>query len=54
MADRFSRKRTMLLGCAILVIGGGLNGGSVTIPMFAVGRLVAGVGSGVLAVVVPM
>lgn len=53
-ADKFSRKRTMQLGCAILIVGGALNAGSVSIAMFAIGRLVAGIGSGILAIVVPM
>ena len=53
-ADKFGRKRTIQLGCTILVLGGALNAGSVAISMFAVGRAVAGVGSGILAIVVPM
>lgn len=53
-ADFFGRKRTMQIGCGILVIGGALNAGSVSITMFAIGRAVAGVGSGILAIVVPM
>ena len=53
-ADRWGRKRTMQLGCVFLIIGGALNAGSVAISMFAIGRIVAGVGSGILAIVVPM
>lgn len=37
-----------------MVVGGALNAGSVAISMFAIGRAVAGVGSGILAIVVPM
>jgi MFS family permease len=44
----------MQLGCTILIIGGALNAGSVAISMFAIGRAVAGLGSGILAIVVPM
>ncbi|KAK3708623.1 hypothetical protein LTR37_011345 [Vermiconidia calcicola] len=53
-ADRYGRKRSIQLGCAILILGGVLNAASVTITMLAIGRVVAGVGSGILAIVVPM
>lgn len=53
-ADKFGRKRAIQLGCAILIVGGALNAGSVSIAMFGVGRAVAGVGSGILAIVVPV
>ncbi|KAL4926600.1 general substrate transporter [Aspergillus undulatus] len=53
-AERFGRKLTMIVGCSVLVVGGALCAGSVHIAMFIVGRGVAGVGSGVLACVVPM
>lgn len=53
-ADKYSRKKTIQFACVVLVIGGALNAGSVNITMFAIGRVVAGIGSGILAVVVPM
>jgi len=53
-ADAWGRKRTIQLGCAILVVGGALCSGSVSIGMFIAGRVIAGVGAGILAVVVPM
>ncbi|KAK5124672.1 hypothetical protein LTR85_001385 [Meristemomyces frigidus] len=53
-ADATGRKRTMLVGCAILVIGGALCAGSISIGMFIAARLVAGIGAGILAVCVPM
>jgi MFS family permease len=53
-ADKYGRKRTMQLGCIILVVGGALCAGSVSIGMFIAGRVVAGMGAGILAVVVPM
>ena len=53
-ADALGRKRTILIGCAILVVGGALCAGSVNIAMFLVGRVIAGMGAGVLAVCVPM
>lgn len=53
-ADAFGRKRTMQLGCAILVVGGALCSGSISIGMFLAGRVIAGIGAGILAVCVPM
>lgn len=52
-SDKYGRKRTMQLGCVILVVGGALCAGSVSIGMFIVGRIIAGIGSGILACVVP-
>ena len=52
-ADRIGRKHTMQLGCAILILGGALCSGSVDIAMFIIGRIIAGIGSGILACVVP-
>lgn len=43
-----------MIGSAILVVGGALCGGAVHIAMFLVGRFVAGLGTGMLACVVPM
>ena len=48
------QKRTIQIGCAILIVGGALNAGSVSLAMFGVGRAIAGFGSGILAIVVPM
>ncbi|KIY02891.1 uncharacterized protein Z520_01356 [Fonsecaea multimorphosa CBS 102226] len=53
-ADKFGRKITIMIGCVFIIIGGALNAGSVAISMFAIGRVVAGVGSGILAIVTPM
>lgn len=53
-ADKYGRKRTIQLGCAILVVGGALCAGAVDIAMFLVGRFIAGLGSGILACVVPI
>lgn len=52
-ADYFGRKRTIQLGCLILVIGGALCGGAVNMAMFIVGRGIAGAGSAILTCVVP-
>jgi MFS family permease len=48
-ADAYSRKRTIQLGCVILVVGGAICTSSVTIGMFLAGRVIAGIGSGILA-----
>ncbi|KAK3613606.1 hypothetical protein LTR56_025727 [Elasticomyces elasticus] len=53
-ADAYGRKRTIQLGCFILVIGGALCSGSISIGMFLAGRVIAGLGAGILAVCVPM
>lgn len=53
-ADRYDRKRTIRLGCLILIVGGALCAGAGDIFMFHVDRFVAGVGAGCLAVVVPV
>ncbi|KAL4800101.1 general substrate transporter [Aspergillus venezuelensis] len=53
-AEKFGRKWTMVMGCLVLIVGGAICAGSVNVAMFIVGRGVAGVGSGVLACVVPM
>jgi MFS family permease len=48
-ADAYSRKRTIQLGCVILVVGGAICAGSANIGMFLAGRVIAGIGSGILA-----
>lgn len=53
-ADKFGRKYSMLGGCVILIVGGALCSGAVSIGMFIVGRIIAGIGAGILACVVPM
>jgi MFS family permease len=52
--ERYSRKYSMMLGSAILMIGGALCGGAYNIAMFLVGRFIAGWGAGMLACAVPM
>lgn len=54
LADKIGRKRTIQAGCVILIVGGALNAGSVAISMFAIGRMIAGIGSAILAIVVPV
>ena len=52
--DKYSRKRTLQIGCVILIVGGALCAGAYDMAMFLVGRVVAGVGAGILAHVVPI
>lgn len=51
--DYFGRKWTMQFGLVVLIIGGALCAGTVDIAMFIVARLIAGIGSGTLACIVP-
>jgi MFS family permease len=44
----------MMIGSAVLVVGGAFCGGAVHMAMFLVGRFIAGLGTGMLACVVPM
>jgi MFS family permease len=53
-ADKFGRKVAIIIGCVSMIIGGRLNAGSVSISMFIVGRVFAGIGAGILAIVTPM
>ncbi|KAL2425366.1 MFS-type transporter criB [Exophiala dermatitidis] len=53
-ADVYGRKRTMQVGCVILIVGGALCAGAYDMAMFLVGRFVAGLGAGILACVVPI
>lgn len=53
-ADRYGRKRTLQIGCAILIVGGALCAGAYDMAMFLVGRFIAGLGSGILACIVPI
>ncbi|KAK3081688.1 hypothetical protein LTS18_003870 [Coniosporium uncinatum] len=52
-SDAYGRKRTMQLGSAILIVGGALCAGAVNMAMFLVGRVIAGIGAGILACCVP-
>ena len=51
--DYFGRKRTIQFGLVVLIIGGALCAGTVDITMFIIARLIAGIGSGTLACIVP-
>lgn len=53
-ADFFGRKRTIQFGSVVLIVGGALCAGAVNMGMFLAGRCIAGVGSAILACVVPI
>ncbi|KAL4809870.1 general substrate transporter [Aspergillus unguis] len=53
-ADAYGRKWTIQMGAAVLIVGGALCAGAVHMAMFLIGRLIAGVGAGTLACVVPI
>jgi MFS family permease len=49
-ADRLGRRGTILLACIIFVIGGIIQTAGVVISMLYIGRLIAGIGVGLLTV----
>ncbi|CAE6475317.1 unnamed protein product [Rhizoctonia solani] len=46
LSDKYSRKRTIMLGAYIFGIGAALEAASVNFPMLIIGRLIVGVGEG--------
>ncbi|CAE6378421.1 unnamed protein product [Rhizoctonia solani] len=46
LSDKYSRKRTIMLGAYIFGIGAALEAGSTNLPMLIIGRLIVGVGEG--------
>ncbi|CAN6675189.1 galactose transporter [Trichomonascus vanleenenianus] len=48
IGERLGRRKTIMLGCAIHIVGGILQASSFGIPQLIVGRLVAGVGNGLI------
>ncbi|KAJ2785448.1 hypothetical protein H4R18_000531 [Coemansia javaensis] len=54
LADRFSRKFTIVLGALVCTLGSAVQFGSVNRAMLAAGRLTNGLAIGVLSSVVPM
>ncbi|KDN39177.1 hypothetical protein RSAG8_08948, partial [Rhizoctonia solani AG-8 WAC10335] len=46
LSDKYSRKRTIMIGAYIFGIGAALEAGSVSLPMLIIGRLIVGVGEG--------
>lgn len=46
IGEKIGRRKTIMLGCAILSIGGALQASAYGIPHLIVGRIVAGLGNG--------
>ncbi|KAI7889136.1 general substrate transporter [Mucor mucedo] len=53
-AEILSRKRTIIIGSLIFIIGGALQTGANGYAMMVVGRFVAGLGIGALSMIVPL
>lgn len=53
MSDSFGKKKTILIGTFIFMIGGTLQSFAVNLYIFSVGRVLSGFGVGILSTVVP-
>ncbi|KAH7028963.1 general substrate transporter [Microdochium trichocladiopsis] len=53
-ATALGRKVSIQIGAALALIGGALQGGAANLPMFQVGRVISGLGIGILVTVCPM
>lgn len=54
IADSLGRKRNIQLGAVTLIVGAALCAGAVSMVMFLIARLVAGLGIGMLVTGIPM
>ncbi|KAM5387025.1 hypothetical protein ACJZ2D_000318 [Fusarium nematophilum] len=54
LGDRLGRRRSILIGCAILITGGIIQAASYSIAPMIVGRVVAGVGNGMNTIAIPI
>lgn len=52
--DRLGRRRCILTGCCILIVGAVLQTASYSLAQMIVGRVVAGVGNGMNTVAIPV
>lgn len=52
--DRLGRRRCILVGCCILIVGAVLQTASYSLAQMIVGRVVAGVGNGMNTVAIPV
>ncbi|CAK7899046.1 hexose transporter Hxt15p [[Candida] anglica] len=53
ISDLYGRKRTILLGTFIFIIGGTLQTFSTNLFIFGIGRVLSGIGVGILSTIVP-
>lgn len=53
ISDKFGRKRTILLGTFVFMIGGTLQSFAINFYIFTVGRVLSGFGVGILSTIVP-
>ncbi|KAJ3529024.1 hypothetical protein NM208_g9945 [Fusarium decemcellulare] len=54
VGDKIGRRRSILYGCAILIVGGILQAASYSLAPMIVGRVVAGVGNGMNTIAIPI
>ncbi|KAJ2403587.1 hypothetical protein J3F80_005422 [Coemansia sp. RSA 2526] len=54
IADKYSRKRTIMIACVVFSLGAAIQCGSINRAMLIVGRFISGLGVGVLSMTVPM
>ncbi|KAJ1664583.1 hypothetical protein IW140_005017 [Coemansia sp. RSA 1813] len=54
LADKFSRKRTIMVACVVFSLGAAIQCGARNRAMLIVGRFIAGLGVGVLSMTVPV
>ncbi|KAF7158658.1 hypothetical protein CNMCM6106_005448 [Aspergillus hiratsukae] len=52
--DPLGRRGTIFMACCIFVVGGAIQTGGVVIAMLYVGRLIAGIGVGLLTMIIPV
>lgn len=54
LGDVYGRRRTILYGAVIFVVGGALQAFATGMPMMLLGRIIAGLGVGSLSTIVPV
>lgn len=54
IGDVLGRRRTILWGSLIFVVGGALQTAATSMPMMMLGRIIAGLGVGTLSTIVPV
>jgi len=52
--DRLGRRRSIILGCCLVIIGGTIQTASYHLPQMIIGRIVAGLGTGMNTTAIPM